>query len=211
MPRHRHRRGYFCLVLSGGYEEAGDGGRVRARAGDVVFHRPFEAHLDRFWPAGADTLNFELDGWSECDIDFASTRDPDQIARAAERDAREAREMLLGTLIPAAHVIRDWPDALAIDIRCDPNLSLSKWAMAHRLAPATVSRGFGQVYGIAPVAFRAQMRARHGWHAIVHTVKPLSAVAAENGFADQAHMTRGVVALTGATPAAWRLPHIKWI
>lgn len=35
------------MVLSGGYEEAGEGGRRRVAAGDVIVHHPFEAHLNR--------------------------------------------------------------------------------------------------------------------------------------------------------------------
>jgi AraC-like DNA-binding protein len=209
MPRHRHGTGYVALVLSGGYEEVGDGGRFRAGAGDILFHKRFEAHLDRFSSAGADTLNFSLDGWSGTTIVFGRAHDPDLIVRIAERDPREARDMLLASVTPREIGAHDWPDALAASIRGDPNLNLSIWARAHGLAPATVSRGFRRVYGTAPIAFRAQMRARHAWQAIVHTAKPLSTLAAENGFADQAHMTRAVGALTGATPAAWRRPRIK--
>ena len=45
LSRHRHEASYAALVISGGYEEAGDRGRQRARAGDVVIHGAFEAHL----------------------------------------------------------------------------------------------------------------------------------------------------------------------
>ena len=47
MDRHVHKRAYAALVLSGGYEEAGDSGRHRVQAGNVVLHEAFEAHLDR--------------------------------------------------------------------------------------------------------------------------------------------------------------------
>jgi AraC-like DNA-binding protein len=209
-PRHRHRTGYVALLLAGGYEEVGDCGRFHVGAGDVLFHRRFDAHLNRFASAGADTLNFDVDGWSGAGLDFGHVNDPDRIMRVAERDPREARDLLLATVAPRVTGVKDWPDALAAGIRQEPNLSLTLWAAAHDLAPATVSRGFRRVFGIPPVAFRAQMRARHAWHAIQHTTKPLSAIAAENGFADQAHMTRSVAALTGATPSAWRSSQVKW-
>jgi hypothetical protein len=38
MPRHRHLQRYAAIVLSGGYVEAGDAGRMRVRAGDVLVH-----------------------------------------------------------------------------------------------------------------------------------------------------------------------------
>ena len=36
LPRHRHAEGYVAVVIAGGYEEAGDTGRRRVSAGDVV-------------------------------------------------------------------------------------------------------------------------------------------------------------------------------
>jgi AraC-like DNA-binding protein len=204
MPRHRHSTGYVALVLSGGYEEVGDCGRFKVGPGDVLFHRRFEAHLDRFASAGADTLNFGIEGLLRSVVDFGRVDNPDGIVRLAERDHCEARDMLLASVMPKQTCALDWPDLLAASIRKEPNLNLTLWAKTHGLAPATISRGFRRVFGIPPVAFRAEMRARHAWHAIAHTGKPLAMIAAENGFADQAHMTRSVGALTGATPVAWR-------
>ena len=209
MPRHRHRKGYVCLVVAGGYEEAGDSGRFQVRAGGVVFHGPFDAHLDRFLPTGADTINFELDGWSEHEVDFGHVPDPDLIARIAERDTNEARALLLKMTTPVERKADDWPDELATRIRRNADLSLSMWAETHRLAAGTLSRGFRKLYGLSPKAFRAQMRARNAWREIVDSRKPLSAIASEGGFSDQAHMTRALRALTGHTPAQWRLPHVK--
>jgi len=60
LGRHVHEKAYAALVLSGGYEEAGDHGRFRVKAGDVIFHEPFEAHLDRFSETGAAVLNLRL-------------------------------------------------------------------------------------------------------------------------------------------------------
>lgn len=170
----------------------------------MVLHRPFDAHLDHFLPAGADTINFALEGWDEPACDFGRVRDPESIARAAERDPREARALLLATVAAAANGAKDWPDELAAALREHTGLRLAEWAEARRLAPATVSRGFRQVYGLSPKAFRAQLRARRAWRAILRTGQPLASIAAETGFADQAHMTRAVRALTGHTPAQWR-------
>jgi quercetin dioxygenase-like cupin family protein len=36
IPRHYHWLPYAAVVLSGGYEEAGDGGRRHVRPGDVL-------------------------------------------------------------------------------------------------------------------------------------------------------------------------------
>lgn len=204
LPRHRHRAGYVCLVLAGGYEEAGDHGRFRVTAGDVVFHQPFDAHLDRFSRSGAETLNFELDGWYEPAFALARIADTDRIARLAEHDARAAREALLAGAVPVSGGENDWPDELARCIRNDPDQSLGDWARRRGFAQATISRGFKWVYGISPSSFRAQVRARRAWRSIISTHAALSVVAQESGFADQAHMTRAIGRLTGHTPAQWR-------
>jgi hypothetical protein len=61
IARHMHPTADMAVVLSGGYEEAGDGGRFHVRAGDVVMHAPIDSHLDRFTPKGAHILN--LPAW----------------------------------------------------------------------------------------------------------------------------------------------------
>jgi hypothetical protein len=52
LSRHIHEHAHAALVLSGGYEEAGDLGRFQVQAGDIVLHECFEAHLDRFSASG---------------------------------------------------------------------------------------------------------------------------------------------------------------
>lgn len=69
LPRHRHDSAYAAVILCGGYEECGSYGRYRAKAGHVLLHRSFDAHLDRFERRGARVLNLPLDeppvsGWA---------------------------------------------------------------------------------------------------------------------------------------------------
>ena len=45
IPRHRHDNAYAAVILSGGYEESGSYGRYRVKAGHVLLHRSFDAHL----------------------------------------------------------------------------------------------------------------------------------------------------------------------
>ena len=64
---------------------------------------------------------------------------------------------------------------------------------------------FGRFWSVTPARFRAEVRARKAWRAIAFGDAPLAEVAADGGFADQAHLTRAIRALTGRTPGAWRL------
>lgn len=203
LARHRHDHGFAALVVSGGYVEAGDTGRHRVEPGDVVVHRPFESHLDRFDARGAEVLVLPLPAAWDGPV-HGRIADPDAIVRAAERSASEATALLLDGLAGAPPRAEDWPDALASSLRADPSLSLGDWAETAGLHAASVSRGFRQVFALTPAGFRQVQRAHRAVAAITRTATPLAALAQDCGFADQAHMTRAVVKLTGTTPSALR-------
>src|SRR5215469_3119785 len=204
LPRHRHSAAYAALVTKGAYEEAGDAGRFCVRAGDVLLHGPFEAHSNRYGNHGAEVASFELPQAAQPLQACMRVADPDVIVRLAERDVLEATAQLLASLSAVRPRLGDWPEELALAIHHEPALSLGEWARARGLAAATVSRGFRQVFGVSPHAFRAQMKGRLAWRALLQGREPLATVAMDAGFSDQAHMTRTVQAVTGLTPGAWR-------
>lgn len=200
-PRHRHATAYAAVVLSGGYLEAGGAGRWRAEAGDVLAHPAFDAHQNvlrgRAW-----VLNVPLPLAADLPPVFR-VADLDAVERAYRADPHQAARLL----VPAAQrapLCEDWPDLLAAALAADPALSLGDWARANGLAPAVVSRGFKATFGVTPVAFRAERRAQAAWRDLTTSTTPMSAVAHDRGFADQAHLSRAVRALTGASPRAWR-------
>ena len=198
LPRHRHDEAFAAIVLSGGYVEAGDTGRHRCEPGDVVLHRACEHHLDRFDRAGAEVLVLPLPlFWSAPAL--GRVADPDRLARLAERDETLMDEVEAKPASPA-----DWPDLLAQALRADPALCLSAWARGTGLHLGSVSRGFRQVFGVTPAAYRLAQRAQHAIDALLRTDAPLSAVAFDCGFADQAHMSRAVLRVANLTPGALR-------
>lgn len=204
LDRHLHFEPYAALVLSGAYEEAGDNGRFSATVGNVVFHDHFEAHLNRFPTQGATVLNLPLTSSDPCLPGTGTVADPDAVARLAERSAYAASNLLVATVERSTPKVSDWPDVLAATLAQYPSLKLSEWGETNGLASWTISRGFVQVFGISPEAFRARARARQALRSICYTRTSLAILAAELGFADQAHMSRSVKQLTGVTPHAWR-------
>jgi AraC-like DNA-binding protein len=201
IPRHRHVEPYAALILAGGYEESGSFGRYRVRAGQVLLHRMFDAHLDHFHPSGACILNLRLN--EEPDFGVGTVADPDTIARLAEQDPGAATAALKEQLRPCPGLAGDWPDQLAQDLRDDLACRLEAWAERHGLAPETLSRGFRKAFGATPAQFRAEARARWALSRIARGGTSLVVIAAEGGFADQAHMTRAVTTLTGQPPGYW--------
>lgn len=206
LPRHRHLDAYATVVLAGSFEESGYLGRIRAAAGDVLIHPPLDCHANLMVSAGVQLLRLNWpDGAGHGGLYHVN--DIDAIARAAEKDVREATLLLaesLGRGCSRAPGIRnDWPDTLAATLAAGAT-ELGGWAVSQGLARETVSRGFAAAYGVAPAIFRAELRARAAWLRITRDCQTLSAIAADTGFADQAHMTRWVHRITGAPPAAWR-------
>jgi AraC-like DNA-binding protein len=207
LPRHRHADAYIALVLAGGYQEAGDEGRIAAHPGTVIVHGRWTAHQDSFGAIGARVLNLpSIDGLA---AGVGHIADPDTAARLAERDPHAAAEHVRDSLRPAATRLSDWPDLLAAALRSDPDLALADWARTAGLDPASVSRGFARAYGVSPKRFRLESRTRRALAALDGWTGNLAGLAADQGFADQAHLTRSVAALTGAPPIRCRAKSVQ--
>lgn len=207
LPRHRHIDAYATVVLAGSFEEAGYSGRLRATAGDVLIHAALDSHANRMVSAGVTLLRLDWPDPSGVGGLF-HLNDVDRLARTAERDLGDATLLLIQALgeeaRPSPGVRNDWPDQLVVDLTQDASTRLSDWSAVHGLARGTVTRGFTAAYGITPAGFRAEWRARAAWLRITRGEAGLSSIAAETGFADQAHMTRWIRRVTGAPPAVWR-------
>ncbi|MGZ6038728.1 MAG: hypothetical protein ACXWKR_08660, partial [Phenylobacterium sp.] len=176
LPRHPHAHGFAALVLRGGYVEAGDTGRHRMEAGDVLLHQAWESHLDRFDARGAEVLVLAIDDRDAAPV-TGRVADPDAIARLADRDRDEAARQLRAALAPRATTQGDWPDLLAQALRADPTLPLTPWARERGLHLGSLSRGFRQVFGVTPVAYRLVQRTRRAMAAVRVTREPLSFIA----------------------------------
>jgi AraC-like DNA-binding protein len=174
------------------------------KAGDVIFHEQFEAHLDRFSETGVVVLNLRLPVGFSYTPGIARVVDADSVARVAERSCRDALDLLFSVAISRTPQPADWPDELAAALMRNPSLKLSLWGETNGIPPWAVSRGFGLVFGLSPEAFRARIRARRALKSIQNTQASLASIAADLGFADQSHMTRSVKQLTGIAPQAWR-------
>lgn len=207
LPRHRHFSAYATVVLSGSFEESGYAGRICARAGDVLIHPAMDCHANQVVSATVSLIRLD---WKDSDGTgrFLHLDDVDELARVAERNPREASTLLRDTLekkvASPLYGANDWPDLLANELAQDPSTAIGRWAVMHDLAPESVSRGFSAAYGISPTGFRAELRARTAWLRITRGADSLCAIAAETGFADQAHMTRWMHRIFGAPPAVWR-------
>ena len=208
LPRHHHSEPYVSIVLAGGYLEAGDGGRVRARPGTVIAHEPYCAHLNMF--EASQTVVLNLIGRAALPtIPTGLVADVDTIMRTAERDPQAASVMIAENVQPKTATLDDWPHLLADALIRDSHLSISDWADSIGLNPASASRGFRRCFGVSPKRFRREVRTRRALRAITSTQEPLAHIAADCGFSDQAHLSRACRELVGAPPGILRAKSVQ--
>jgi AraC-like DNA-binding protein len=203
IPRHRHADAYAAIIISGGYEEAGDLGRWRVGPGDVLVHHSYEAHINRIAGAGCRLVNLPLPG-SFPRLGCMRITDPELIERLVRDDLPGAVAALMSQAIDPVPALQDWPDLLAAQLQEPAPIRLGEWADQLGLAPSSVSRGFRQVYGVRPSRYRLEARARRALGMIAADCSPIASIAQDCGFADQAHLSRTISSLTGRTPKAWR-------
>lgn len=206
LPRHRHLAPYAIAILRGAFEQVGYAGRVRVSAGDLLVQPALDAHANTM-RSGAGAMILRLE-WRDVDGLGGARRiaDLDAIVRAAERDPDEATALAREqwSRAASAQTLADLPDILAAELAAHRVPSLAAWADGAGVARETVSRSFTKAFGVSARQFRSELKARAAWLRIVQTRDSLAAIATDTGFADQAHMTRNVTRLTGASPGAWR-------
>ena len=207
LPRHRHQNGYIALVLRGSYVEAGDQGRLCAKPGRAIVHGAYAAHRDDFTGSGAEVLNLPL--LPELDECVGFVRDVDIVARLAARDLVAAAHEAMRQFERGSDLFDDWPDLLAMQLRTGQPLDLAAWARNMGIAPQSLSRGFRRAYGVSPKRYRLEQRARRAAAQVPVWNGTLAALAADQGFADQAHMARAIGAIALASPRQLRVQSVQ--
>jgi len=86
----------------------------------------------------------------------------------------------------------------------DDTPSLAEIAAAVEVHPVHLSRTFRRFYGCTLGEYVRRLRVRRAAEALVRTDLPLSRIALEAGFSDQAHFSRVFKQLVGCTPSAYR-------
>jgi AraC-like DNA-binding protein len=204
------------------------GGSYIASRGTLVFHPASERHSDEFGATGGRCFNIELSD----DVDIA--RDPGVVGGRAVRYAAELyREMrawdaasaLVAEGLTSALIARVGADSaarvprrassgrLSVNLtraaerlRADPCSppSLESLAGDAGLGALAFARSFRRHFGCGVGAFVRAERVEMAKRALAESRRTVSAIAAELGFADQAHLTRVFRDATGWTPAAFR-------
>lgn len=229
VPHHEHENAYLCFVLQGGFELRASGREQACQAGAVLAHPAGHRHGNRFLPAPGRCVNLHLGAdWLEHDralrdwlADFRHVALPARhvaLQRLASEMAASdsaaplacaaAAIELLTTAMrsPAPRAEPGWVarvvDRLEADLAQAPGLT--ELARDCGLHPSHLARVFKQARGETVGDYVRRRRVELAEQALIRSDLPLAEIAAQAGFADQAHFTRVFSAHFGVAPGARR-------
>jgi len=228
LARHAHERAFVAFSLDGIYRETACGGEFDCGARSVVFHPPCAEHAIVVGPAMVRCFVVELDmedvrgRYETCPrLDFhhadsgplstlmtdlyAEFRRPDStsslamqgavlqmMAVLARRDGEMGRPRWLGQI---DEIVRE---------RFRSRLTLDAIAAEVGVSAARVSAAFRWVHRRTIAEEQRRLRIEFACGRLHEAEVPLAELAAECGFADQAHFSRAFKQLTGMTPSRYR-------
>lgn len=217
LPMHEHASAYVCAVLAGGFREQDPRGEAHRSAGQVIVHPAGQRHADAFGPRGALCLNLHIE------------RAPDSLARAAGPDMARAIDELAAEVAKGGQGDRLAADSLraeVLDLLTRPRVaddptgvgrvlqalddapaadwSLGSLAAVAQRHPNHLARTFRTRMGVSLGAYRRRRRLIGLCLDLRLGTEPLSGLALDHGYADQAHMSREFRAFSGLSPSAYR-------
>lgn len=233
VPSHAHARPYFCYVSAGDFREHGVDGSYAASRGMLLFHPATDTHADEFGEMGGRCFNIEVgasvaiardagvvrgravryaaelhremrawDAASAVVVEGLTAALVERVAYDHGHDADRERGRAAPSVRHASAELARAAERLLED-PCNPP-SLELLASETGISGIAFARAFRRQYGAGVGAFVRAERVKLARRELVKTRKTVSAIAAELGFADQAHLTRVFRDATGWTPAAFR-------
>jgi AraC family transcriptional regulator len=233
IPPHTHDRPCLAVMLNGSFDLSFRGGATHAcLPGTLAIEPAGETHCNCMGTAGARVLVVQPDPRSAAlpGRAAAALLAPRQLrhpglALLGRRMASEmaapdevsplALEGLALELIAAVARLRDPPRAAAappwlrsaealLRERFRGPITCGEVAADVGVHPAHLARVFRRHYRASIGGYVRTLRMQWAGRELTATDRPIAAIAADAGFADQSHFTRRFRDLTGATPAAWR-------
>ena len=227
VPRHEHENPYLCIVVDGALEVHGRT-TIECPAGSVIGYPLGHAHANRFGTHAGRCINIHFGvTWLEepgvlawlsecrhvrvdaCARTFARLRSElDARDSAASLAIASAAIELIAEAMRAKPSARnaDWLDDIVAIVEADlaSAPTLTELAATVHVHPSHVARTFRARYGETLGAYVRRRRIEEADRMLATTTRPLRDIAADAGFADQAHFTRLYRRYFGVPPAARR-------
>jgi AraC family transcriptional regulator len=226
--RHAHEETTVTLVVSGSLRETVGRTEEVARALSIVVKPGDTEHADEFGAQGAHTLQVgltthdatQLREWEPSARSWRWTHAGPAVPaflrllallRVQQRDETLIEQGITSVLASLREVPDDsdqesprWLRIVREEID-DAGSSVRVRDLAARAGvhPVYLARQFRRFFGCSVVSYLQKARVRRAANLIAASSTPLSMVAFQTGFADQAHLTRSFKAGTGFTPGAY--------
>jgi AraC family transcriptional regulator len=229
VPTHAHTSSSFCLVLQGGFVDGAGARRLSGAVGSVLFQpwgephsRQFRSGISRcFMVDLGPTLTARLDsgvGGSHAAVvtrrraSWLAMRLYEEFCRDDAASSVAIEGLSLSVL---AQLTRDavddptppWLPAVLdlLDERYLAPVRLAEVAARVDVHPGHVARVFRRRFGVSLTDYVRRRRIDWACDRLVATRLPLSRIAMEAGFTDQAHFARVFKRVTGHTPREFRV------
>jgi AraC family transcriptional regulator len=224
VKRHSHEQAHFVFVPGGGYISTAQGAPELSSLPLLVINPAGTEHRDRFLHGRGAFVTLTVGGALGASLAEGPPRalHGPEVIRAARRleqvllagGARniEVEGLLFGLIAAASEAASPSGSAPAWLARAyemiwssdDPALSVAKVAASVGVHPVHLARVFIDYLGCAPAeALRGRRLERAAW-ALGRSRTALAEVAAEQGFADQSHLTRSFARAFDMTPSRFR-------
>jgi AraC family transcriptional regulator len=229
LARHTHDRVTFAVMLGGSFSLSIRGQTLDCLAATVLTEPVEDAHENRIGTAGASVMVIQPDptGFPKACVRFLDQVNHFQSSAIASIGMRLARELRHADDLTAlegqalafemlalaarlgrtqGHAPPPWltrvVDCLHDEFR--RGVTLDDLAQEAGLHPTHVTRVFRQWYRTSPGAYMRKLRLEWAAAELVNRETPLSTLALEAGFADQAHFTRAFRRHWGVPPGRYR-------
>jgi AraC family transcriptional regulator len=204
---HRHREAQLSLLLAGDYEEDSERGCARA-GGPSLSRKPsgFE-HQNRFGRAGALILALNVGAAPTLDRYFVGPRTGTFVCGESLRRLLEDGSGPADTEGEGPGLLTNrqpWLYRAHDRLLAEPRLGIGPLARSFGLHPVRFVHLFREAFAHSPSAVRQNHRAARAVGQLICSGTPLAEIAAAEGFADQAHLSRAVRQATGWSPGRLR-------
>jgi AraC family transcriptional regulator len=231
LPVHTHEAPYFCLVMSGAFDETVDRKLREARPGTLLFHPPGESHTNEIRSEQTRLFNIALDRSWVRRMEGIEPRSGPRPGRQNAAAARIARRIagetsvrdrtsalaieglalaLIAAVAPSPDSVRGGPPTwmpVALDFIRSSFLSGFEYEALARVAgvhPTHLARAFHRHTGRTVTAYVHQLRIEWARQRLAREDTAIVEIALDAGFADHAHFTRVFRRETRTTPSEYR-------
>ncbi|MEW6208333.1 MAG: AraC family transcriptional regulator [Acidobacteriota bacterium] len=231
LPRHRHERARFVVVLQGSFQEMYEQQSRICRPATLIIRPPLETHSENFSEA-AICISIEVGAnWEERLNERAGLLNASHDLRSntiSQLGLKLHREMyqtddashmaiealVLEMAVEAAR--RREGDALnqsprwldqakeLLHARFPERLTIAELARAVDAHPTHLARAFRRRFGCTIGEYARHLRVEFACREILKSDLPLAQIASIAGFSDQSHFSRVFKRLTGLTPCQYR-------